>query len=366
MADWTYVEGDCFEMDFHEVGNSGNGDAITMRYRVGGDETIVMVDGGYLDDGQKLADHMDEYYGAGCHINHVVVTHPDQDHVNGLRYILEHRSVGKLWMLRPWNYIDELIPEFDYEYTEDGLRRRLKKDFPNIAKLEELADAAGVPIGEPFRGSAIGEFVVLAPSKERYLDCVVRSDKTPEMRVTKSLAVFAEDANRWLSNLIFGNWGEENLKGNTEGTSAENEMSVVQIASLADETIMLTGDAGVEGLAEACDRLEGMGIELPLSLDVFQVPHHGGRRNLSSDILDRLLGSKLNALASTSKFTAFVMRNSSDKTHPKKAVTRAINHRGGKVLAVNGVICRRSSNVPSRDGWGAAAPLPYPQDQEPA
>ena len=49
-----------------------------------GVDWIYVVDGGYMDDGQKLVDHMRKYYDNPSYIDHVVLTHPDEDHASGL------------------------------------------------------------------------------------------------------------------------------------------------------------------------------------------------------------------------------------------------------------------------------------------
>lgn len=170
-----------YEIDFLEAGESKSGDAIALRYGVLDlDETVHVVDGGYAKDGELLRDHIKKYYGNPTYIDHVVLTHPDGDHAAGVHTILENFEIGCLWMNRPWEYVDELLPLFNYDYTRNGLIQRLRKDFPHTASLEELAEEKGIEIREVLRGDSIGEFTVLAPSHERYLQLIVDSEKTPE------------------------------------------------------------------------------------------------------------------------------------------------------------------------------------------
>ena len=61
-------------------------------------------------------------------------------------------------------------------FTE--LEYRLKELYPNLVALEEIALRKGIVIKEPFQGACIGNFTVMAPSKTRYLDLVVESEKT--------------------------------------------------------------------------------------------------------------------------------------------------------------------------------------------
>ena len=47
--------------------------------------------------------------------------------------------------------------------------------------LEELANEKGIPISAPLQGAQIGEFLVLAPSKERYLGIIPELDQSPKV-----------------------------------------------------------------------------------------------------------------------------------------------------------------------------------------
>ncbi len=351
-----------YEIDFLEVGNSASGDAMSIRYADDSDiEFIHVVDGGYSDDGDNLVEHIKKFYGNPSFVDHVVLTHPDGDHASGLRKVVDEFDVGTLWMNRPWVHVNELLPLFNYDYTRDGLIQRLKKDFPFTAELEKVALENGIEISDVFQGTQIGEFITLAPSKDRYIRLIVDSEKTPEPERRSAFeGTIFERVVRAVRNKI-AEWGEENLKGDTEGTSAENESSVVQFSELCDEKILLTGDAGVEGLEEAFNYAIFLGIDLP-GVKLFDVPHHGSRRNVSPDVLDKWLGPKLAAKPAAGEFDAIISANRNDKNHPRKAVVRALIHRGANVYQPKGTLhCHK--NAPARD-WSTAAQLEYPQDME--
>jgi len=364
---------DCFAIDFLDIESPKSGDAIPVRYELNGLTYIHVVDGGFQACGEKIVKHINTYYGYPTYIDRVVVTHPDQDHTGGLKTVLEQFAVGELWMLRPWMYAEELINRFAHFTSVDNLKRRLKEVYPRIAALEEVAVAKNIPIREPFQGSAIGAFTVLAPSKARYLDLIVESERTPESVEEAERSTFES-----LGQLVQGvavkaaaivasvrsAWGEEIFS--PEETSAENEMSVVQYAHLCGKRLLLTGDAGREALTEAADFAPYVGLTLP-GIDRFQVPHHGSRRNVSTEILDRWLGERLPSQLPTGqeKFQAIISSAKEDEAHPRKAVVRAFKHRGAEVYATEGNSLCSSYGAPDRN-WSAAQPLAYPQEQEAA
>lgn len=359
-----------YEIDFIEAGENKSGDAIALRYgnQVGNqiNQLVHVVDGGYssCDDGQKLINHINNHYEGTTSIHHVVLTHPDTDHASGLRKVVETCNIGTLWMNRPWTHVDELLPLFEYTYTRDGLISRLKRDFPHTAELEEIATRREIPIADAFQGNRIGSFVVLSPTKGRYLELVLASDRTPESSAMSSISQGLLGGLRTAARYLRAFWGQENLKGDTEGTSRENEMSIVQYANIAGHKILLTGDAGVEGLEEAYQFAVAIGVPLP-GVDRFQAPHHGGRRNLSPAILDKWLGAKLSAQADQALFHSVVSANGNDEDHPRKAVMRALIHRGANVTTTKGKgIFYWFNGKPLRTGWSSTTGEAYPEDTE--
>ncbi|CAD2245818.1 ComEC/Rec2 family competence protein [Xanthomonas arboricola] len=353
---------DSIELDFLAVETKKSGDAIGVRYSINQATSIHVVDGGYLETGDRLVEHLQAHYGTNV-IDHVVLTHPDADHVNGLRRVLERCTVGTLWMNRPWIYAGELIHRFETYNSVDALRRKLRDIYCASAALEELAIQKGILIKEAFQGGSIGAFTILAPSRSRYLDLVVESERTPEA-VERSVFDAAIDGITTVlaaaKRLLKGAWGQELFPAS--GTSSENEMSVVQTVVINGKRVLLTGDVGREGLAEAADYLESIGGVLP-GVWAFQVPHHGGRHNVDTEILDRWVGSRLATAPDTHSWSAICSSAKADADHPRKVVVRAMIHRGAHFAATEGNNLYLANGV-SRAGWSAVPQAPYPDEFE--
>lgn len=345
---------DFIEIDFILAGDKGSGDAIAIRRRRGGSEFIYVIDGGYANDGRKIVDHIHEYYSENSSIDHLVLTHPDSDHASGLVTVIEEMQVGCLWMNRPWMHVDQLMPMFERYQDRDRLTARLRRDFPRVAELEKLAFNKGIAVQDAFSGNTIGEFTVLSPRKDTYFQLIAASDKTP-VQADKRTTQLAKSVSR-------AEWGEENLKGDAEGTSPENETSIVQFAEMCGEKILLTGDAGVRALSEAYQAACWMGKSID-SPDWFQVPHHGSRRNVSTDVLNTWLGPILPSFAPKTGKLAIISANPRDTEHPKKAVIRAMIHRGRNVYQTGRIFWIHSANAPHRN-WRQVPPLEYPSEQE--
>lgn len=180
--------GHSYEIDFLPVGDS-NGDAIVLRYGnlLGSSRAgfiIHVVDGGYIDTGRTIVNHLNQYYAPGGYIDHVVLSHADNDHVSGLLTVMESFRVGHLWMNRPWAYAAETIDAFHGNYTVDGLREIIRREYPLLAALEDIAARKGTQVHDAFAGTQIGAFRVLAPTKDRYLQLIPQFTRTPTSYVT--------------------------------------------------------------------------------------------------------------------------------------------------------------------------------------
>jgi beta-lactamase superfamily II metal-dependent hydrolase len=209
---------------------------------------------------------------------------------------------------------------------------------------------------------------VLAPRRSRYLDLIVESERTPESveeaeeTTFEALGRFVERAAAKAASLLRAMWGEEVFS--PDNTSSENEMSVVQYGNLCGLRVVLTGDAGRAALSEAADYAPYAGLALP-GVDRFQLPHHGSRRNVSTEILDRWLGPRLPSKLAVGqeKFHAIISSAKKDEAHPRKSVVRAAIHRGARVFVTEGLDLSIGHNAPDR-GWRSAVPLEYPEEQE--
>jgi hypothetical protein len=241
---------------------------------------------------------------------------------------------------------------------------RLRECFPYIDALEKVTIRRGIEIGEPFQGQQIGAFKVLAPSMARYFQLVLNSDKTPQPTPNIGILSGLFDVARPLIRFTKAGWGSE--KFSTEETSTENEMSVIQYADFNGRSVVLTGDAGRSGMHEAADYAPQAGLFLPGVSD-FQTPHHGGRRNVDTHVLDRWLGPVLPQLLpeGSERFRAIICAAKEDTDHPRKAVRRGLLHRGGKIMTTEDHnIWISGGDVPPRSDYHPIPNSAYPDEQE--
>ncbi|MET3650688.1 hypothetical protein [Dyella japonica] len=319
-----------YEIDFLPIGE-GSGDAIVVRY---GDDTegyyLHVVDGGRTATAETIINHINQFY-PGYHINHMVLSHADDDHATGLIGVMEKFDVKNLWMNRPWLYAAEILDHFHGNFTLQGLIDDIKDRHPYLVELERLALQKGTHIHEVFQGVKIGAFTVLAPTRARYINSIPDFGKTPERYSTESaesqsfglFRSLVEAAKKKLEE----KWDVETLAKNAV-TSASNESCVVQYGLLGSQGVLLTADVGPIGLAEAGNFGAQLGLDRPTFV---QVPHHGSRHNVTPSVLDMWLGPRQPKGAVVG--TAFCSVGSNKQDYPRGQVKNAFMRRGFMVYS---------------------------------
>jgi beta-lactamase superfamily II metal-dependent hydrolase len=100
-----------------------------------------------------------------------------------------------------------------------------------------------------------------------------------------------------------------------------NSSTILLLRSADDHRILLTGDAGVPALNVAAAEYEGRFSSFSSQpLNVFRVPHHGSRSNVSSSLLDRLIGP----IGSVETVSAVISSAKASPHHPSPKVTNAL------------------------------------------
>lgn len=354
-----------FEIDFLPVGNGEkSGDAIALRFGKelisGKDQFVVAIDGGTLESGESLANHIKKYYKTTT-VNLLISTHPDNDHSSGLRYIANEMDVKEIWMHLPWRHSKECLEYVqDARVTERSLRTRLQESLNTVGELEELAEEKGIPIKEPFSDNPDTNYkniIVLSPSTafyEQLLSCFKAApesfDEAPEGLLQKFISTI---------KTLLESWAEEGLEDPAPNAStAENNSATIIYLDLDDHKILLTSDTGTPALTEAIKRADELGINLK-ECYLYQVPHHGSKRNCGPTVLNSIIGTPVPENQSASTKAIISVSPKGEPKHPSKKVVNAFIRRGCLVCATKGKIIRYSHNAPEREGWGPATPLAF-------
>lgn len=351
-----------FEIDFISVPldeASKDADAICIRWRTGDDDkpyVIGIIDGGFEAHGNAMVRHISTYYyddmeQAPPVIDFIIITHPDLDHTVGIKTILEHFDVKRIYMNRPWLYSNELYSYVnDGRITKDSLSQRLKDKYKTIAEIERIANEYGIPIMTAFQGSVIKEkLLILSPSKEFYLNLLVESTKTPLTESTYNESMILKAARHIKQRVlsVLESWNIETIREDVE-TTADNETSVIIRGYIDGTGFLLTGDGGIRAITEAIEYADHRGVDLKNNIKLYQIPHHGSRHNISPSTLDGMIGLKVKYSEEKDSIAIASVAEGSD--HPLKMVTNAYIRRGVKPFMTGGkTISYIDGDMPKRN-----------------
>lgn len=345
-----------FEIDLLPVGSEKkSGDCIAMRY---GDldngkdkQTVIVVDGGYANTWKDiLKPHLEKYYkcvyNGKMHVDLVILSHPDGDHVSGLVEMAKDPEVeiGQVWMHKPW---EELTPKWfkDGRITKESLKNRLGDAFEKAKELDDLSWTLSLKLLNvgtyPIKGGAT--MTILGPTKEFYKSCIANCEKTPN----QSEKIENLPQSQGVKGIVryesytkgFIKWYDKE-----ENTSPINESSFVLLFQYEGTKVLLTGDAGKEGLTQAIEYAADNNIRLD-NCTIVKMPHHGSRKNINPKILDALKGST---------YFFFSCASDDEGHHPSMRLINLMIEKGMKAYKTGGNTLHWGKNAPDR-GWQTAA-----------
>lgn len=324
-----------YEVDFF-AGATG-GAAMIVRWGTPGNYRLMVFDGGTQGTGTELVKHIREHCGTK-HVDFVVCSQPNTAHADGLEMVFERCSIGFLWMHRPWTYGLRELP------SDTGIGRR----------LEQLALKRKIRIHEPYAGATIGPFTVLSPNREWYLEELLPLFARPRPLLA---GLTLADAARWarLASAGFGSrWDYEPLPHRPSSTP-EDESGAVLYGEFEGRGLLLTGDAGLRALTHSCACADQLGLAVRTNMRLMQVPGHGGAQQLSSVVLDRLVGERLPRAQRQGVHhkTAFMSAPPGKPPLGSRVVADALSRRGVFSYLSQGRQLYHAHEMPDR-GWGPA------------
>jgi beta-lactamase superfamily II metal-dependent hydrolase len=151
--------------------NLGNADSILVTRWQAGVPSRILIDGGKTGDAQTILDFLKAR--GISYLDHVVCSHPHEDHVGGLVEIVESREIdfGQAWLHLPWNHVDRNTLGAALVENAERARRVVKILNASMEVSQDLVraiQARGRTVREPFQGENIGFLFVCGPSMDFY------------------------------------------------------------------------------------------------------------------------------------------------------------------------------------------------------
>ncbi len=307
--------------------NVGAGDCITLLLKNKDKEIHVMVDcGNYTSEVNDYV--VNEFQ---CHIDYLVVTHIDNDHINGLigmltsktdltiNHILYNCYQRKSDDLQEWDdkivanvkriyghvpvVVDMLEGKINAEASKTLAELILENEKWKRAWCREyiIADSPSIDLGND-----MGRIVFLSPTKEA-LDVLDKEyrlqfwkklykpkklDYNKEETIYEALMRIMEHENsdglteelvsaKILDENALKSYADENLKE----LSPANKASIAFVWEYEEHRILFMGDANPQQVAEKLDDIY-KGHPKPIIFDAIKVSHHGSAHSTSNNLIN--------------------------------------------------------------------------------
>lgn len=313
---------------------------------------VALIDGGNKTDGDKVIKHLEKYIlkDAGKKAPDLIVcTHHDKDHIGGLITVVEHYGnlIDEVWINNP----AEFLGDINYKYLRKSFHEKseykqyqvILESLTNLDDFISLVDKKGIPRNNALSGQSKhnGIFSILGPSDKFYkalLPGIENLDK------------FITEESNWAYNSIFGAVAiNESLEDSSpcpivdeeNSTSATNNSSVIIEIKTNGNRYLFTGDAGVKAFDDVETRTS---LENIYWLDV---PHHGSRRNLTSNLIDTM-----------SPDICYISAKGGTK-HPRRALVNCLKKHGASVYCTknDNNMWHHRGNFTDREDYSTATSL---------
>jgi hypothetical protein len=335
-----------------EILPAKNGDCLWIEYGLPGDRRRLLIDGGTHATYDALRERIEALPPSERTFELLVVTHIDNDHIDGIVRLLQNPQLGfrfkDIWF-NGWEQLrdpeDDVLGPVQGEYLAARIRhkrlpwnRRFEKNFEKNAVV--------VPPGQklpriPLAGSL--RLVLLSPTpaeltrlRGRWKDVVTDVEKDyPDPGSTADWLRRLDRDRRYRPDDDFDDvLGPERppnveklLEVKFESDDSEaNGSSVAFLLEYGANRCLLGGDAHAPVLEASIRRYLAEERLLKLPLDAFKVPHHGSKKNVSRSLLDLLQCKRF-----------LISTNSSVHKHPDdESVARIVAYGGrNKELVFN-------------------------------
>jgi beta-lactamase superfamily II metal-dependent hydrolase len=299
--------------------NVGKGDSCVVElHNDAGQRFSFVVDGGTREKSDAVIAHVNKYHNG--QVNLAICTHPDTDHIGGLISLMEQCKVEHLFLNDPRDILPEatLLQRARDHLTPEEVSV-FKSAFERIDELKEQAAYQSTTHHPTTFSSNQPRFVwggwgvyVLGPSENLFRDIWLNDDVVRDW--------FNSDL---VDNLVASQPNVSVLDDPSIDTKPVNNSSIILLIEGYGRKYLFTGDAGKRALRDA------MTVKDISGLTWFDVPHHGSRRNLDTQIINHLAPQ-----------VAYISSPGTAK-HPRRTVIRALQKAGTSVYSTckHGSIC---------------------------
>lgn len=264
-----------------------NGDSIIIRFGEKELKTIL------IDGGRGLASYRElkkiiQYIDANNQaIELVIITHVDDDHIDGILKIMADDTINKMVIKDVWINSSKIISEhFEQKKNDEineipiNLNDDTQMSFKQGNSLEKYLESLGIwtkkVIKSPDSYNVSGANIkILSPNNNSLKKLNERWEVEAPRNVKMGATV--SDYNISIEDLLTYEFKED--------TSRPNGSSIAFIFEYGNISLLMLGDAHPSIIVESL-KLYGYTINNKLKLDYVKLSHHGSKANTNEQLLD--------------------------------------------------------------------------------
>ena len=285
-----------------------HGDCILIKtYDINNDEFIILIDGGTA---QTFRYTLKAELKDINHINLLVLTHIDSDHIAGLislfkSSLVDEITIDEIWMNHP-EIVEINNDELISTKQGDSLKELILLKSPDVKLLEITTIDKSIIIGGI-------EFVILSPTPQ------IKEELYRQWQLSNLPKTNNDNVNISSQEEIYSNSLEDLSKiafspDKSINNDIFNSSSISFILKCLDVSILLLADSRPEIITQSL-RLNYFSETKPLEVDYVKVSHHGSLNNTSQEQLSLIQSN--NFIISTNGGTA-------DHKHPSRETVARI------------------------------------------
>jgi hypothetical protein len=307
------------------------GDCLILHYGSKDDPHMVLIDGGPSGVYDSLRQRFEQIREAReledqqpLFVDLLMVSHVDDDHIRGildltkeLKEAADNQQPPLVKLLGVWhNSFENIIEEkpaplpaaFDgfgtasldgdppeglTDYVDDDDAEAVRSSLKVLQSIKQ-----GAQLRKNLDGLGLGSSINVFFQDKKQLVVAEGQNSLPMGNGLSFTVVGPMDAEvealrqkhqQWLKDLAKEGKKPEDVLAAYVDKSVTNLSSIVVLAKVGDNTMLLTGDALGKKIL---DGLELVGLVLKggtLEVDIFKVPHHGSSNNLAEDFFQRII-----------------------------------------------------------------------------
>lgn len=310
-------------------------DATILRFITDNNfEYVVLIDSGNRKDGKKIMDQINKYTDQK-YIDLAICSHPDSDHIGGFFEIVGNMKINEFWIHDPAKHVS--IDDVKKTISRGKLFKSLRyvtESLDNSENLLQLIDNNKIKRVEPFAGKTHHTLPikVVGPTKKYYEELLLNFRDVSHLFEQEAYFEKAQEVITAIESL------SDTLDAQDD-KSYENSSSVITLLTIDSNKFLFTADATPDAQRRACDNADIS------NLHFLDVPHHGSKYNLTSDLITHYSPS-----------VAYISADGSKK-YPSRAVVNALKKIGASVYCTSsGWNIHHSGTIGQRAGYTYPAP----------